>query len=199
MATTLLNSAWLLGLILPLHTPPRCPSPRMCEVSLAQSEAQLRQLTRLESALQAAVEGEDFLEAAAIRDELARLRMDAELAVLSANAEFYRAFSDGDRKAMKGLWLPSEAVVCAHPGHEPLIGLQAVLDSWEEIFKTKGDLSISAANVRCHLHSDDVARVTCIESVQPGNNRLAAINLFERHKDGRWLMCLHQAGPVMAV
>jgi ketosteroid isomerase-like protein len=164
---------------------------RMCD-------QQLERLADLESALAAAVKGQDFSEAAALRDKLARLLMDSELAVLSANAEFYRAFSEGDSAAMKALWLPSESVVCVHPGHEPLVGSQAVLDSWREIFETKGSMSISASAVRCHLHAETVVRVTCIERIQPGEGRgMAATNLFERHSDGRWLMCLHQAGPIM--
>lgn len=163
----------------------------------AMCDLQLGKLAYLEKQLAAAVKGQDFSEAAALRDELARLLMDSELAVLSANAEFYRAFSEGDSAAMKDLWLASESVVCVHPGHEALVGHQVVMDSWGQIFETKGSMSVSASSVRCHLHADTVARVTCIEQVKPGDNRLAATNLFERHTDGRWRMSLHQAGPIM--
>jgi ketosteroid isomerase-like protein len=161
-------------------------------------DQQVEKLAFIESALAAAVSGQNFSEAAALRDELTRLMMDNELAVLSANAEFYRAFSEGDSTAMNDLWLPSESVVCVHPGHPALVGQQDVLDSWGRIFETKGIMSISTSGVRCHLHAETLARVTCIEVAQPRGNRMVATNMFERHTDGRWLMCLHQAGLIMA-
>jgi len=170
----------------------RARRPRMCDIA-----SQLERLERLQRALEAAVKGENFSEAASLRDELARLKMDSELAVLSVNAAFYTAFSTGDRTAMGSLWLPGDGVVCAHPGHEAIVGIEAVLESWEEVFATKGDLVVTASSLRCHFPADSVAMVSCIETVQPGNGRLAATNLFERDPDGRWLMCLHQAGPIM--
>ncbi len=67
----------------------------------------------------------DYSAAASLRDELARLFMDSEIGVLSANSGFYQALSRGDHTAMADLWLLSESVVCLHPGHMPCVGHDA--------------------------------------------------------------------------
>src|SRR5439155_21195177 len=41
-------------------------------------------------------------------------------AVLAANRAFYRAFNDRDYQAMEGIWAPTGAMVCLHPGQPPL-------------------------------------------------------------------------------
>ena len=56
----------------------------------------LSRAQNLESLLSLAVQTERYEEAARLRDELASLGVDTELAVLQANNQFYRSFSDAD-------------------------------------------------------------------------------------------------------
>ena len=56
----------------------------------------LSRAQNLESLLSLAVQTERYEEAARLRDELASLGVDTELAVLEANNQFYRSFSDAD-------------------------------------------------------------------------------------------------------
>mmetsp|Transcript_41252 Transcript_41252/g.133797 ORF Transcript_41252/g.133797 Transcript_41252/m.133797 type:complete len:187 (+) Transcript_41252:47-607(+) len=60
------------------------------------SEADEKAVGKLEQELSAAVAAEDYFQAAALRDRLAALQMDSEYGALSANSEFYRAFSERD-------------------------------------------------------------------------------------------------------
>ena len=186
-----------------LHlAPPRMPPISMCSgdelrrVQQLQTDANvpdLKRLQRLETELAEAVSSEQYELAASLRDELAGMRMGDELAVLSANANFYRAFSEGDIELMGKLWLDHPEVVCIHPGHRPLHGYEDVMASWKTIFSDSG-FTISPSNVRCRV-LDGMARVSCMEAVGD-SNRLVATNVFEQH-DGRWWMVLHQASPVM--
>jgi len=218
------------------------------------SEADEKAVGKLEQELSAAVAAEDYSQAAALRDRLAALQMDSEYGALSANSEFYRAFSERDVEgtrhardgelsccssnattedeshsqqptspspplssrrmrfsshpdhvclwctaAMRRLWLPSESIVCAHPGHEPIVGFDAVISSWRDIFRSApaGGLEVAASSVRCSTPAANVARVTCIEEVKPGESKLVATNIYERHEDGSWRMSLHHAGPMV--
>uniref|UniRef100_A0A6V2QU24 UVR domain-containing protein n=1 Tax=Emiliania huxleyi TaxID=2903 RepID=A0A6V2QU24_EMIHU len=163
------------------------------------SEAEEKAVGKLEQELSAAVAAEDYSQAAALRDRLAALQMDSEYGALSANSEFYRAFSERDVEAMRRLWLPSESIVCAHPGHEPIVGFDAVISSWRDIFRSApaGGLEVAASSVRCSTPAANVARVTCIEEVKPGESKLVATNIYERHEDGSWRMSLHHAGPMV--
>ncbi|NLD69034.1 MAG: nuclear transport factor 2 family protein [Limnobacter sp.] len=51
---------------------------------------------------------------------------------------FYDAMRQGDLAGMMALWSTDDEVVCTHPGHERLVGLDAVRTSWESIFAGGG-------------------------------------------------------------
>ena len=84
-------------------------------------------------------------------------------------------------------------------------------------------VQVAASSVRCSTPAANVARVTCIEEVRaglqhappppphphsllthaslpqvkPGESKLVATNIYERHEDGSWRMSLHHAGPMV--
>lgn len=62
---------------------------------------------------------------------------------------FYEAMQQGELDAMMALWADEEEVMCIHPGHDRLIGLQAIRDSWEAIFRS-GPVNIQRRDVRTH-------------------------------------------------
>lgn len=112
--------------------------------------------------------------------------------LIEANAAFYRAFADGDLRAMSALWADHDDLVCIHPGHERLTGRSPVLASWFAILENPPPVRTSDARA---VPLGQAGLVTCTEAI--GNNRLAATNAFEW--DGKaWRMVLHQAGPVLA-
>ena len=56
-----------------------------------------------------------------------------------------RARQDADR--MASLWLPSNDVMCIHPGDEPVTGHQAVSRSWRSLFSS-GDARFSTSVIK---------------------------------------------------
>ena len=67
-----------------------------CSATEEPAAGALSRAQNLESLLSLAVQTERYEEAARLRDELASLGVDTELAVLQANNQFYRSFSDAD-------------------------------------------------------------------------------------------------------
>ncbi len=153
----------------------------------------------LEAELELAVTSEDYGAAARLRDEMSNITLDAEVAVLSINSEFYRAFTESDVERMGSLWAKSNVAppVCVHPGHGPLHGWEDIISSWKDIFSTS-NLKVTPTDVRCQMLGGGTACVSCYEELEPGGGKLVATNVFSQGADGRWAMVLHQAGPLVA-
>ncbi len=115
-------------------------------------------------------------------------------AVLSANLEFYRAFTSRDTTAMEALWARSAPVVCVHPGWTPVTGRAAVLQSWRDIMANPEAPHVACHDDRAFLYGN-VAIVLCEEELDTGH--LVATNMFVR-EDGAWRLAHHQASPIVA-
>lgn len=113
-------------------------------------------------------------------------------AVLDANSEFYRAFTERDADAMDAVWARQAPVLCIHPGWNPLRTRDAVMDSWREILASDGAPRVSVDNATAVVHGD-MAFVVCDELLLRAV--LAATNVFVR-EDGEWKLCHHHAAPV---
>ncbi|KAL4423514.1 hypothetical protein ABPG77_003647 [Micractinium sp. CCAP 211/92] len=151
-------------------------------------------LSRLQAQLEAAIEAEDYDEAAQLRDVLQRRRFDARLAVEEANDRFYKAFQSGSLAAMADVWGKGEHVQCIHPLGNCIAGRQAVMDSWKAILGA-GRLRISVEDVRVFA-GDSQAFVTCVEITESseGRGRIAATNVFEK-QGGAWKLVHHHGSP----
>ena len=143
--------------------------------------------------LAAAVAAEDYVAAASLRDELASMVVDDQMAVTSVNTAFYSAFTAGSYEQMAEVWA-DDAVTCIHPGSPPLYGRDDVMESWKQILAS-ARMEIKADKVRCALIGS-TAIVTCHEVVD-GASPLVATNVFARTVSGTWRMVLHQAGAMM--
>ncbi len=112
-------------------------------------------------------------------------------AVLFANEAFYRAFADGDGKAMDALWAREAPVACVHPGWQALTSRREIMETWRRIFAND-----SKPDVTCHAAEafvqGDMAFVICYEEI--GQSVLVATNIFRR-EGGVWQMVHHHAGP----
>ncbi len=117
-----------------------------------------------------------------------------EAAVLSANATFYRAFSEGDYAAMSDLWARRAPVACFHPGSPALVGRPAVLESWRQILGGSPGFALRCDQPVAHVVGD-AAIVTCYEGSDDDPAHLAATNVFV-FEDGTWRMVHHHAGPM---
>jgi ketosteroid isomerase-like protein len=174
------------------------------------------QVGDLEAELYAAVDQQDYPLAQQKKEEIARMHVDDCGAVLQVNSAFYRAFSEKDYNAMEKLWLKDASTLCIHPAHAPLVGANAILTSWKNMFepssssmmmmKMNGSFQrnwMSPSMIRLTVKGA-TAILTCDEEVfvrrfVRGKKRqtelvtkLFATNIF-RKVDGRWYMVHHHA------
>jgi len=148
-------------------------------LKLAYSEDSIAEgvtLLELEKQLSAAVAQEDFKTAAALRDDIGRLRAISTLAVEKANAEFYQAFQSSDLKAMSEIWGQGNHVQCVHPSAGCIAGREEVMESWSLVLPTV-NFQIRLKDVRVHA-TDSLGCVTCIEVMEGDDNRGRSVALL---------------------
>ncbi|XP_010464564.1 PREDICTED: uncharacterized protein LOC104745087 [Camelina sativa] len=153
----------------------------------------------LKQDLEIAIQEENYVEAAKIRDKLKELQEDNKASVLSANSRFYQSFRNGDLAAMQSLWSKSGNPCCVHPGAKGITGYDDVMESWEFVWVNyEFPLQIELKDVEAHVRGD-MGYVTCMEFVKTkGSSSWGAqfvSNVFERI-DGQWFICIHHASPV---
>ncbi len=116
----------------------------------------------------------------------------------AAEEAFYDAMRRADLEAMMALWADDDEVMCVHPGHQRLIGLDAIRASWAAIFAGGG----------VDVHVDDVRALTgamlavhnLVEQVvvagRTGQELVCCVatNVYIKHASG-WRILLHHSGP----
>ena len=116
-------------------------------------------------------------------------------AVLFANQAFYHAFNSRDLEFMDRIWARQAPVVCIHPGWNPLVGREAVMESWRRIFANSTGGRLRPQEERTVVEGDHAFVVT-YEAI--GDHPLVATNLFLR-EEGEWRMIHHHAGPCQSI
>ena len=115
-------------------------------------------------------------------------------ALLFANEAFYRAFADGNIRAMSDVWADDDNIACIHPGWGPLEGRDEVMGAWAAILDNP-----ESPDLRCRLAKafvyGNTGFVTCFEEI--AGQFLIATNIFVR-TGSTWRMVHHQAGPTTA-
>jgi ketosteroid isomerase-like protein len=111
-----------------------------------------------------------------------------------ANDAFYLAFNTRDLGQMEQLWAADYPCVCIHPGWSPLIGREAILDSFEGIFSGSGEGNTIIHHEPRVLPQGDLFSVVCYEQLQGG--WLSATNNFVI-EGGIAKIVHHQAGQCM--
>ncbi len=109
-------------------------------------------------------------------------------AVLAVNGEFYRAFREGDVKAMNKVWGWSGEIAVEHPSGWRLEGRREVMHSWAAIMRQPPNITCKVQGVS---FASEKATVYCDEQLNTGSVRMK--NIFHR-EDGAWKMIYH--GPV---
>jgi hypothetical protein len=105
------------------------------------------------------------------------------------NDAFYLAFNNRDLAQMDALWAIEHSTVCIHPGWDPLMDREEIMQSWENIFSGE-----SGSNMQCHgarvVNFGGVYSVICYEELPGG--WLVATNTYLLEK-GEVKMVHHQA------
>jgi ketosteroid isomerase-like protein len=121
-------------------------------------------------------------------------------AVRVALQAFYDAFEARDMDAMSEAWEHSDRVACTHPGWRTLHGWGAVSGSWFALFGAPNPLQFILTD-EVVVVDGDTAWVTVDENLIGSDlgATVAALNLFQRHVDGRgerWLLVAHHGSAV---
>jgi uncharacterized protein (TIGR02246 family) len=111
---------------------------------------------------------------------------------------FYDAMQRADLEAMMSLWADDEDVMCVHPGHQRLIGLDAIRASWAAIF-ANGAVDVRAAEVRAHTGAmlavhNLVEQVIVAGRTGPEVVACVTTNVYVKYASG-WRILLHHSGP----
>eukprot|EP00571_Detonula_confervacea_P011324 CAMPEP_0172301552 /NCGR_PEP_ID=MMETSP1058-20130122/3410_1 /TAXON_ID=83371 /ORGANISM="Detonula confervacea, Strain CCMP 353" /LENGTH=762 /DNA_ID=CAMNT_0013011697 /DNA_START=135 /DNA_END=2426 /DNA_ORIENTATION=+ len=152
-----------------------------------------------------------------LQKEIDQLHVDDCGAVLLANLGFYEAFSLQDPERMKDVWWQSPSVICIHPSHTPLVGSNAVVESFATLFENgmkagsrvqeggksvaSGGVFMTPTNLRGLSVRGTTASLVCDEEVyskghagesisQQGGllvNKLMTTNVFRKIGD-KWKM-----------
>ena len=175
---------------------------------------ELSRIPDLQEALDNALDAEQYMSAAGIRDELTHAKNQDSMALMSSLLSYYDAFSSKSIERLKKLWLRSPTVVCQHPLTELHFGYDAVIRSFDTLFKTlPSDLRIDISEVRMSCHGV-LGYVTCLElpdsnaisrssnSANPARHGLLATGIFEKVKcensdNFEYLMVHHVSSPIL--
>ena len=119
--------------------------------------------------------------------------------VSAANQSFYIAHETRNIEAMTAIWEHSDRVVCVHPGWPILRGWDDVLQSWVGIFRGPGQSQFILTN-ELVVADGTLAYVSIDENLvdeSGSTSSTSGLNIFSWN-DGRWLMVVHHASPIMS-
>lgn len=111
---------------------------------------------------------------------------------------FYEAMQRADLESMMMLWADDDEVMCVHPGHPRLIGLDAIRASWAAIF-AGGGVELRTAGLRVHTGAM-LAVHNLVEQVVVAGRQGAQLvecvttNVYVKYAEG-WRILLHHSGP----
>jgi len=117
----------------------------------------------------------------------------------AANAAYYDAFERKDFATMASLWEPSDRTVCTHPGWPPIHGTDKILQSYASIFNGPQTLQFILTN-ELVVADGTLAYVSIDENLvdeSGSTSSTSGLNIFSWN-DGRWLMVVHHASPIMS-
>ena len=113
-----------------------------------------------------------------------------------AENAFYKAFEKADLNAMMTVWLDEDYVECIHPMSERLMGVTAIRDSWQEIFKNSTDVEFETVETRQIKHRGLAVHIVTehLRTKSGQTAHILATNIYENTSKG-WRMILHHASP----
>lgn len=160
-------------------------------------------LKNLRAQLAQALQSENFMEAATLRDAIQTLEAstDDDIAITVANDAFYDAFRTGNADVMASTWMEADNVSCAHTLSGLVTGFDDVIQSWRSLFAqgrpTDVNFEVLSMQVRRNL-SWVICRqfITTIRGQGSIAGERVATNVFQKQK-GRWRLVHHHSSPVV--
>lgn len=113
-----------------------------------------------------------------------------------AEKVFYETFLHCDATTMAALWADND-VVCIHPGSGAIVGHDAVMRSWQQIFTNALPPQITFTTTK-QIVSGDLAISLVVEEVSTDGGNTAVVlatNVYQKFECG-WLMVEHHGSLV---
>lgn len=115
-----------------------------------------------------------------------------------AERAFYTAFEQADLEAMMQVWDEDDDIVCIHPMGACLKGVEAVAESWQEIFESGSPMRFEVTqrrftrseSISVHCVTEHIAHGARLE----GRSTMLATNVYKRTPLG-WRLIVHHASP----
>jgi uncharacterized protein (TIGR02246 family) len=118
-----------------------------------------------------------------------------------AEAAFYEAFTKGDLDAMMAVWADDDDIYCVHPNGPRVSGVDAVRESWRQIFSAGPALRFQLREqhqlngMMLAVHS--VYEYISVAGEPRARGPMVATNVYLRTERG-WRMVAHHASPAPA-
>jgi len=121
---------------------------------------------------------------------------------VEAEEAFYDAFSRCDLETMMQVWHTDVSITCIHPAGPRIQGIDAIRQSWRQIFASGEHLNFHIIRHQC-TQASNLAIHLISEQIRSGDDSttLAEVfttNIYELTADG-WRMTLHHASPARAI
>ena len=113
-----------------------------------------------------------------------------------AEKVFYETFMHCDARTMSALWADDD-VICIHPGSAAIVGHDAVVRSWQQIFSNALPPEITFTSTKSVVTSE-LAISLVVEEVSTDGSDTAlvlATNVYQKFECG-WLMVEHHGSLV---
>lgn len=115
-----------------------------------------------------------------------------------AELAFYRAFERADLTAMMATWSEDDDIVCIHPGGQRLLGIDAIRESWRQLFRDGPRMRIELLDPRIQT-----GRMVSVHNLyerirlqgQLRSHLILATNIYQLTPSG-WRMVVHHASPL---
>ncbi|MCB1864377.1 MAG: nuclear transport factor 2 family protein [Chromatiales bacterium] len=117
----------------------------------------------------------------------------------TVEAAFYAAFRALDLDAMRAVWSTADDAWCVHPGGGLILGTNAIVQSWAEIFAGAQPPRIETRHGG-RIDADGLSIRLVTESIVSGGSRMAdvlATNIYRRESAGWRLLAHHASLPLM--
>ena len=115
-----------------------------------------------------------------------------------AEAAFYQALEKADLVGMMSVLAEDEEIVCIHPGGNRLVGIDAVRESWRQMFAPGPHMRLQLLDVRVQA-----GRMLCVHNLyeritlagQLRSHLVLATNVYVLTPSG-WRMLIHHGSPL---
>ncbi len=115
-----------------------------------------------------------------------------------AEIAFYQAFEDASVEAMMAVWSGAAEISCIHPTGTVLVSVDAIRESWQQIFAGGSGVTIQVNVLREYASATQVVHLVEEHLSVTGNTaqqgHVFATNVYQLEDDG-WRMVLHHGAP----